>query len=60
MEKVTVCPENIEVKLFVNDAGHPCVRIRDLDAGENVSLVACADAAQAARLYDKAVADFNR
>jgi hypothetical protein len=36
--KVQVCTMNIETKLFINAAGKYAVRMRDLDAEENITI----------------------
>lgn len=47
---------NIETKLYLNAKGQPSVRIRDLDAEENVSIVFYPDLTAAKAAYTKAVA----
>jgi hypothetical protein len=52
--KVHVNDMNIETKLFVVD-GEYRVRVRDLDADENISLVKCVNRKQAEEKFSSAV-----
>jgi hypothetical protein len=56
--KSEVTDMNIEIKLFKyldgKWAGRFGVRVRDLDAEENVGITVCLDIAQAERYYEKA------
>lgn len=47
--------QNIEYKLFLNDAGVPTVRVRDLDAEDNYSLVKYPSITMAELAFSKAL-----
>lgn len=47
--------DRMEFKLFLNLANVPCVRVRDLDAGENVSIVRYPSLEAAKKAYDELV-----
>ena len=53
--KVHVGLENIETKLFKNIDGKFCVRSRDLDAEENITIIKCKSLEQAEEYYQKYV-----
>jgi hypothetical protein len=53
--KKFVDDQNIEYKLFLNDRNVPTVRVRDLDANENVSLVKYPSITMAEIAYEKAL-----
>ena len=56
--KKFVDDQNIEYKLFLNFKNAPVVRVRDLDAEENVSIVVYPSIAQAEIAYAKALPKF--
>jgi hypothetical protein len=53
--KKFVNSENIECLLFLNDANEPTVRVRDLDAEQNYSLVKYPTLAMAEKAYKSAI-----
>ena len=51
---------NVEYLLFLNASACPCVRVRDLDAGENLALVIYKDIAQAEAEFYSLVAKVQK
>ncbi len=47
--------ENIEYKVYLNDAGKYCFRSRDLDAEENIAIYICKSYEQAKEYFDSFV-----
>ncbi len=49
---VRVDDQNVETKLYLDDSGVACIRVRDLDADENYSLVRYPTEADAFKAYN--------
>lgn len=55
-------PDSFEIKLFTTDRdsdGPYGIRVRDLDAKENISITFCTSKKMAEKVYEKAVKDFS-